>query len=155
MCLRNIIKIANACIEVGYWPNHFKTLTTIIIPKPNKASYNMPKSFRPIILLNMLGKLIEKVIGDRLQFHVLSNNFIHQSQLRGLKFKSTMNASIALTYFIYIGWIKNLSTSTLIFNIAQFFLSLNHCLLTLILGKTGFDPCVVNFFLNYLINRKT
>jgi len=77
LCLGNIIKIANTCIKVGYWPTHFKFLTTIIIPKPNKAMYNMPKLFRPIVLLNILSKLIEKVIGDRLQFHVISNNFIH------------------------------------------------------------------------------
>ena len=110
----------------------------IIIPKPNKSSYNSLKSFRPIILLNTLGKLIEKVIGERLQFQVISNNFIHQSQLGGLKFKSTTDAGIALIYFIYTGWVKNLSTSTLAFDIAQFFPSLNYCLLSLILDKAGF-----------------
>jgi len=40
-------------------------------------SYDSPKTFRPIVLLNTMGKLIEKVIGDRLQFYVVSNNFIH------------------------------------------------------------------------------
>jgi len=77
--LKNIIAIANACFEIGYWPNHFKNLMTIVIPKPNKTLYNLLKSFRSIVLLNTLGKLIEKVIGDRLQFHVISNKFIHQS----------------------------------------------------------------------------
>ena len=51
----------------------------------------------------MLGKLIEKVIDNRLQFHVISNNFIYQSQLEGLKFKSTTDADIALTHFICMG----------------------------------------------------
>jgi len=35
------------------------------------------------------------------------------------------------------------------------FLSLNHCLLALILGKVGFDSRVVKFFSNYLVDRKT
>ena len=74
---------------------------TIIIPKPNKSSYDFLKSFRPVVLLNTMGKLIEKVIGERLQFHVVSNNFIHQSQLGGLKFKSTTDTGIALTHFIH------------------------------------------------------
>ena len=69
-CLIKIIGIANACINLGYWPNHFKKLTTIIIPKPNKLSYNLPKSFRPIVLLNTLGKLIKKVIGEKIQFYI-------------------------------------------------------------------------------------
>ena len=46
-------------------------------------------------------------------------------------------------------------SSSLAFDIAQFFPLLNHYLLTLILGKVGFNPQVVKFFLNYLINRKT
>ena len=35
-CLANIIKIADSCINLGFWPNYFKISTTIVIPKPNK-----------------------------------------------------------------------------------------------------------------------
>jgi len=125
-CLNVIISIDNACIKVEYWPSHFKRSTMIIIPKPNKKSYNSPKAFRPIILLNTVGKLIEKVIGECLQFNMASNNFIHPSQLSSLKFKSTIDVGVALTHIIQTGWVKNLSTSTLAFDIAQFFPSLNH-----------------------------
>ena len=103
----------------------------------------------------MLGKLIEKVISDRFQFHTISNNFIHQSQLGGLKFKSTSDISIALIHFVHMWWVRNLPTSILAFNISQFFPSLNHWLLTLILGKVELDPRVVKFFLNYHVGRKT
>jgi len=48
-----------------------------------------------------------------------------------------------------------MSASSLAFDIAQFFSSLNHQLLTLILSKAGFDLKVVQFFLNYLVERKT
>jgi len=161
-CLKRIINIVNTCFKLGYWPAHFKMSMTIVIPKPNKASYDSPKLFRLIVLLNILRKLlnilrklIEKVIGKRLQFHILSNNFIHQSQLGSLKFKATSDIGITLTHFIHMGWIRNLPTSTLAFNISQFFPSLNHCLLPHILRKAGFDPKVVCFFSNYLISRKT
>ena len=66
ICLTNIIKITNTCIDLGHWPNYFKRSTMVIIPKPNKSLYDSPKSFRPIVLLNTLGKLIEKVIGERI-----------------------------------------------------------------------------------------
>jgi len=65
-CLSKVVDIANACITIGYWPDQFKESTLVIIPKPNKTSYNTPKSFRPIVLLNTMGKLIEKVISNRL-----------------------------------------------------------------------------------------
>ena len=44
-CITRLIDIANACIELGHWPYHFKTSTTIIIPKMNKASYDTLESF--------------------------------------------------------------------------------------------------------------
>jgi len=47
-----------------------------------------------------MGKLIEKVIGERLQFNMAANDFIHSSQLGGLKFKSTIDTGIALTHII-------------------------------------------------------
>ena len=126
----------------------------VVIPKPNKKSYDSPKAFRPIVLLNIVGKLIEKVIGECLQFNMASNNFIHPSQLSGLKFKSTIDTEVALIYIIRTGWVKNLSMSTLTFNIVQFFPSLNCWLLSLIMKKAGFDDWIVSFFMNYFIDRK-
>ena len=117
--------------------------------------YDQAKLFCPIVLLNILGKLIEKVITERLQFTVVNNDFIHLSQLDGLKFKSTMDTRIALTHIMRSGWAKGKTTSTLTFDISQFFPSLNHHLLTLILEKAGLDPRVSTLFVNYLVKRKT
>ena len=78
-CLNNIINIANTCINLNHWPSHFKMLTSIIIPKPNKVLYDFPKMFWPIILLNTLEKLIKK--SEHLQFYMISNNFVYLNQL--------------------------------------------------------------------------
>jgi len=66
VCLSHIINITNACINLGHWPNHFKHSSMVIIPKPNKPAYDNPESFHPIVLLNTISKLIEKVIAERL-----------------------------------------------------------------------------------------
>jgi len=44
-CLSKLIDIANACIDLGYWPSHFKSSTMVIIPKLNKTVYDSPKSY--------------------------------------------------------------------------------------------------------------
>jgi len=54
-----------------------------------------------------------------------------------------------------MGWVRNIMTSILAFDIMQFFSSLNHCLLAQILKKAGFDSKVEHSFLNYLVGRKT
>jgi len=65
-----------------------------------------------------------------------------------------MDVGIALIHFICIGWVNNMSTSTLAFDISQFSPSLNHCLLSLILKKTGLDLLIVQFFSSYLVNMQ-
>ena len=84
----------------------------------------------------------------------MSNNFIHLSQLGRLKFKSTTDMGITLTHIVQSEWAKGKSTSSLVFDISQFFPSLNHNLLVRILGKAGFDPKVSTFFANYLVKRR-
>ena len=106
--LSNIVNITNACINLEYWLSYFKVSLSIIIPKPNKVVYNSPKSFCPIIFLNMIGKLIEKAISKWLQYHLIANNFIYPNQLGGLKQWSTMDVGLFLTYLICSGWVKNL-----------------------------------------------
>jgi len=103
ICLKRFIDITNICINLDHWPLHFKTLTTIVIPKPNKELYNTPKAYQSIVLLNTISKLFEKVIGKRIQFLTISNNFIHPCQLGGLKQRSISDVGIALIYSIHIG----------------------------------------------------
>jgi len=108
-----------------------------------------------IVLLNTIRKLIEKVITEHLQFHVAKIDFIHPSQLGGLKFKSTTDAGVTLTHIIRSGWIKNKTTSILAFDIVQFFPSLNYHMLVLSLAKVGLEPKVISFFKDFLVKRKT
>ena len=51
-------------------------------------------------------------------------------------------------------WVRKFSTSMLASDIAQFFPSLNHQLLSLILKKAGFNNHIMSFFANYLMDRK-
>jgi len=74
----------------------------------------------------MLGKLIEKVIGVRLQYQSIISNFAHPNQLGRLKQQSTTDADVVLTHFIHLDWVKGFYTSIFAFDIAQFFFLLNH-----------------------------
>ena len=58
-------------------------------------------------------------------------------------------------HLVRAGWAKGLKTSVVAFDIVQFFLSLNHSMLTLILRHFGFLDCVVDFCSDYLVGRST
>ena len=154
-CAEAVLRLANACIRVGHWPKHFKESLSVIIPKPGKPSYSAPKAFRPIVLLNTLGKLVEKMISNRLQFDMVAFDLVHPNQMGGVRQRSTEDAGLFLTHLVRAGWAKGLQTSVIAFDIAQFFPSLNHDVLMAILNKQGFPPCVGSFFASYLVGRST
>jgi hypothetical protein len=62
---------------------------------------------------------------------------------------------VALTHLVCTGWNQRKVTSTLAFDIAQFFPSLNHVVLVEILKRFGFSNRLCSFFSNYLTDRKT
>ena len=153
--LRVFIYIANACLRLGHWPSHFKESSSVIIPKPGKPSYSAPKAFRPIVLLNTLGKLVEKMISNRIQFDAVALDIFHPNQVGGVCQRSTEDAGLFLTHIVRAGWAQGLKTSVVAFDVAQFFPSLNHDVLVAILRKQGFPPNVVKFFEHYLVGRST
>ncbi|CAA7271833.1 unnamed protein product [Cyclocybe aegerita] len=149
------IVLANACLRVRHWPRIFKESLSVIVPKPNKPSYAVPKAFRPIVLLITFGKLIEKMIANRIQFDAVKHDIFHPNQLGGIRQRSTEDAGLILTHLVRAGWVKGLQTSTLAFDITQFFPSINHEMFMAVLRKQGFSPILVEFFASYLVGHST
>ena len=54
--------IFNAYIRLGYYPEAFRASHTIILRKLGKKHYTVAAAYRPITLLNTLGKILEGVI---------------------------------------------------------------------------------------------
>src|SRR4051812_4082400 len=53
-------------------------------PQTGKATYDVPKVFCPIVLLNTLGKLLEKTIAKCLQWQAGVADYLHPCQFGGL-----------------------------------------------------------------------
>ncbi|KAF8700500.1 hypothetical protein AX14_000767 [Amanita brunnescens Koide BX004] len=90
----------NKICQAGTWPTHFKDSISVIIPKPNKPDYTIPKAYRPIALLNTLGKLLTKILANRLQHDAAEFGLLHRDQFGGIKGHSTIDAGLVLTDFI-------------------------------------------------------
>jgi len=103
----------------------------------------------------LTGKLIEKVISNRLQFYIVNNSFLDPNQLGSIRQRSTTDASIYLTHLIQARWLKQCHTSVIAFDIAQFFLSLNHSFLSICLKKAGLNTNITGFFDSYYTGRST
>jgi hypothetical protein len=71
--------IFNNCLRAHYFPPAWKHATTIMIPKPGKDPTN-PQSYRPISLLNITGKILEKILTSRLKHVLETNNLLPPEQ---------------------------------------------------------------------------
>jgi hypothetical protein len=112
-----VVDLTNACFEYGHWPTFFKESSSVIIPKPGKLSYSAPKAFRPIVLLNTMGKLIEKCISNHIQFDYVKHGVFQSNQFRGIMQQSTEDAGLYLTHLVKAGWARGLKMSVIAFDI--------------------------------------
>ena len=113
------------------------------------------KSFQPIMLLNTMGKLMEKMLARRIQIDSVAAGVFHSNQFGGVMQRSTTDAGVYLTHLVHAGWACKLKTSIVTFDIAQFFPSLNHDVLLKILRVSGFPAQLAPFFASYLVGHQT
>ncbi|KAF8641265.1 hypothetical protein AX14_009972, partial [Amanita brunnescens Koide BX004] len=144
----------NVCLT-GTWPQHFKESESVIIPKPNKPDYSIPKAYRPIALLNTLGKLLTKILANRLQHDAAEHGLLHRDQFGGIKNHCTLDAGLVLTDFISEHRERGWHTSVCAVDVAQFFPSLSHAVMERVLERLGFSPVLVKLIKSYFKDRVT
>ena len=150
-----LVRLYNNVCREGIWPSHFKDSYSVIIPKPNKPDYTIPKAYRPIALLNTMGKLLTKILANRLQHDAAEHGLLHRDQFGGIKKHSTIDAGLALMDFISEHRERGWHTSVCAIDVAQFFPSLSHDVMTRILERLGFSHTIVTLIKSYFSERVT
>ncbi|CAK1589893.1 unnamed protein product [Parnassius mnemosyne] len=82
----------NKCLQLGYFPKTWKKATIKIIPKPSKEDYTNPKAYRLIGLLPVLGKILEKLFTNRVQWQLGKDEMMNQRQYGFTPQRSTEDA---------------------------------------------------------------
>jgi len=75
----------------------------VILPivKPGKEGLNEVGKYRPISLINIEGKILEKLLIDRINYHLYSKRLLNENQYGFLPQKSTVVASMAAKVFAH------------------------------------------------------
>lgn len=81
----------NACLHDGVFPERWKLQHLVLLPK-GKGDHGDPSSYRPICLLDSLGKILERIIYDRLLNHAVNHGGISSMQFGFMKGRSTIEA---------------------------------------------------------------
>jgi len=90
----------NTCLKEGCFPKKWKHSVIIPITKPGKEECNAVSKYRPIILLNIGGKLLERLMIDRILFHIYSNDFLSDNQYGFTPQRGTVDAAMEVKNLI-------------------------------------------------------
>jgi hypothetical protein len=61
-----LTRIFQACLNQGYYLEHFRKACTVVLHKLEKPDYTDPSAYRLITLLNTLEKALESIVIARL-----------------------------------------------------------------------------------------
>ncbi|KAF8632119.1 hypothetical protein AX17_004922 [Amanita inopinata Kibby_2008] len=148
-----LVNFINGCVHQGTHPKAFKVGIIAVVPKPHKADTSNPRAYQPIALLKCLGKLVEKLIAQRLTYEAGHGNLIPTNQFGSRDKSSVIDTGLSLTHDIQAAWKNGLSLSFLAIDIKGYFDNVNHDRLIHMLKLLGFAPEIVAWTKSFLADR--
>ncbi|ODM14911.1 hypothetical protein SI65_09663 [Aspergillus cristatus] len=151
-----LYQLFNACVRTGYNPKQFQTSITVVLRKPGEErDYRIPKSYRPVALLNTLGKILEAVIAKRISHAVEEYGLLPGTHLGGQKGISTDHAVQLMIDRIRTSWGRGLPVvSLLLLDVVGAYDNVSHARLQHILRKRRLG-CLAPWIMAFLRDRST
>ena len=151
--LHNLVKIYNAALSMGYFPDQFKSAITIMIPKKAKSNFNA-LNYRPIALLETIGKLYEQIINKRLKWYLEDKNKLNDLQFGFRPSRSTHTSLTAMIEFINQAQKRGLHVFLLSKDIEKAFDKVHHpSLIHKIFNQFELPPLFCKTLANFLTDR--
>ena len=119
-----------------------------IIPIHNKGSKDHVENYRPIPLLSIVSKTLERCVLNHISQHIQSN--IHSAQLGFVNGRSCATQLLSILNIIGKNLDKGLQTDVVFMDIAKAFDTIKHYKMLQKLREYGFFGSVLLWFKNYL-----
>jgi hypothetical protein len=79
-------------------PPLWKEAIIVVIPKPDRPDYSLPKAHHPISLLECISKLLEKVVTQQIQHNLTTHDLIPTTQFGGRQHSSCLDTGLSLIH---------------------------------------------------------
>jgi hypothetical protein len=146
--------VFNACITLGHHPAVWKNAVVVVIPKPDWPDYTQAKAHRPISLLETMSKLLEKVVAQRIQHDIVTEELIPTTQFGGRKHSSCLDTGLTLLHDVQAAHSAGLKCGIMLFDVKGFFDHVNHARLVQVVRQMGFAPEMCGWMSSFLRDRK-
>ncbi len=142
----------NASFTTGIVPNKFKIAN--IIPVYKNGSRNIKSNYRPISLLSVFNKLLEKLMSKRLISYIDSNNIFSETQFGFRSNHSTDHAILSIVDKIQKAIDERYISCGIFLDLSKAFDTVNHSILIGKLEYYGIRGVAKDWFVSYLSERQ-
>ncbi len=153
--LDRLFHIYTAIYEKRLHYKPWKYFTTIILCKPGKPRYDIPKVYRPIVLLNTMWKVLTGILAEQLSYYTEKYHLLLNHHFGGRPGWSTIDTIHLLTYRIKDTWCKGKVASVLFLDIKGAFPNTVPEKLSSNLRKCKVPLKIIDFTKEMLVNRAT
>ena len=137
----------------GYHPRSLKRAEGVILDKPGKTDYNTPASYRLIVLLETLSKIVERLIANRLSAQARELGLIHSNQCGSVAGVSAFHAVASLNHEVVTAQKLRLKASTLFLDVKGGFDNIRPSTLTGYLREKGVSSYITAWIRSFLCDR--
>ena len=141
----------NFSIQNNTFPNQWKK--ALVIPIPKTRDLNKLENYRPISLLPLPGKILEKLIHNQLSNYFEENNLLSDNQFGFRRQRSTTHAISQVLNQIYTNINRSALTVACYIDFSKAFNSVQHNTLLYKLAHLNLSSNVVCWIASYLENR--
>jgi hypothetical protein len=113
--------IYKAILDLGLYYEPWKISTTVVLRKPGKPRYNIPKAYWPIALLNTMCKVLTATIAELITFYTEMHQLLPAHHFGGRPGRMTLDAIHLLVHKIKDSWRKWQVTAVLFLDIEGVF----------------------------------
>ena len=147
-----LTELFNVSLSSGTVPSEWK-LSNITPVFKGKGDPRCVMNYRPISLLPLPSKILERIIHNHLLNHLLSNNFLSPRQFGFRPGSSTQEALLFATHDWSCHLDKGSSVAAVFFDLSKAFDKVPHCQLLSALANAGVSGSLLHWFRSYLFNR--
>ncbi|KAE8238746.1 hypothetical protein A4X13_0g8396 [Tilletia indica] len=151
----SMVKLLATALRLGWHPSVFRQATLVALKKNGNRDPAQPRSYRLISLLPCLGKVLEKIVAQRLMFYARKYGWVPPEQFGGMPGCSTDDAALTLIHDVEAGWAKReqRTTSALAFDVKGAFDATHGERLVHLLYRLGCPLHLVRWVRSFLTAR--
>lgn len=149
--LEPLTHIFNLSLESGCFPSTWKI--ALVVPIHKDGAKEIPMNYRPISLLSIFSKLLEKVVNARLVDYLEANMLLSERQFGFRRGRSAEDAVVLLTKTISSAVDQKLRCMGVFLDLAKAFDTVSIPILTKKLETFGIRGIALDWFHSYLSNR--